>query len=407
MKLITIVLGIVILSAPGLADDDQRVISGHVVDQNGNAVEGVDVTTFWNANGITRAETEQVKEKPIDEGHWIREGEMEPWGTPPIKTDGEGKFSLTVHEDDFKIMVQDAERRRGGVGMINPDDPDEPIEIVLQPLVKVHGQLRVSELSATPEWTGTIVCLPTQESFPVGRDRVAFCGSARCRFVFMLPPGDYVLGAYNEPTDENGEQRVETVRDVVFHVPVNQTDVDLGVVLLEGTQTWSELVDELKARGEWKELSQRFGEPAPEWHADDVGGAAEGVQTHDYRGKWLVVYFWGPSCVPCLKSGLPSLLEFSEKHADHRDQFQIIAVCLDRHGSMRSISDIDQMLKPIIQNVWGGRSPDFPILLDNTSETIKRFGLDSLGHLVLIDPDGNLRKGDLNTLEERLQEISE
>ena len=74
---------------------------------------------------------------------------------------------------------------------------------------------------------------------------------------------------------------------------------------------------------------------------------------------------------------------------------------------MRSISDIDQMLKPIIQNVWGGRSPDFPILLDNTSETIKRFGLDSLGHLVLIDPDGNLRKGDLNTLEERLQEISE
>lgn len=73
-------------------------------------------------------------------------------------------------------------------------------------------------------------------------------------------------------------------------------------------------------------------------------------------------------------------------------------------GELKSIVDIDRRLEPIVKHVWGGTPLPFPILLDNTFQTWERFGLPGLGTVLLIDPEGNLVKGDEAVLAEKLKE---
>jgi hypothetical protein len=47
--------------------------------------------------------------------------------------------------------------------------------------------------------------------------------------------------------------------------------------------------------------------------------------------------------------------------------------------------------------------PKHRVLLDPTFTTWERFGLPGLGTVILIDPDGNLVKGDETVLAEKLQ----
>lgn len=75
-------------------------------------------------------------------------------------------------------------------------------------------------------------------------------------------------------------------------------------------------------------------------------------------------------------------------------RFDILTICIDEDGELKSIADLDRRLEPIVKHVWGGRPLPFPILLDNTFQTWERFGLPGLGTVLLIDPEGNLVKGD-------------
>jgi hypothetical protein len=62
------------------------------------------------------------------------------------------------------------------------------------------------------------------------------------------------------------------------------------------------------------------------------------------------------------------------------------------------------VVQPIVKHVWGGTPLPFPILLGNTFQTWERFGLPGLGTVLLIDPEGNLLKGDEAVLAEKLKE---
>jgi thiol-disulfide isomerase/thioredoxin len=124
----------------------------------------------------------------------------------------------------------------------------------------------------------------------------------------------------------------------------------------------------------------------------------------DFRGKWVLIDFWGLSCRPCLSKGLPELMKFYEEHAAQRDQFEILSICIDYDGELKSMADIDRALAPIVKHVWGGESLRFPILLDPTFKTWERFGLPGLGTVILIDPEGKLMKGDETVLAEKLKE---
>ena len=63
--------------------------------------------------------------------------------------------------------------------------------------------------------------------------------------------------------------------------------------------------------------------------------------------------------------------------------------------------------KGIIEKVWKKDLP-FPVLLDASGKTIKRWGISAYPTLVLIDPEGNLVKGGgERMLEQKLKEASE
>ena len=128
------------------------------------------------------------------------------------------------------------------------------------------------------------------------------------------------------------------------------------------------------------------------------------AQIADFRGKWVLIDFWGLGCRPCLAKGLPKLMRFYEEHAAQRDRFEILSICIDFEGGLKSMADVDRALEPIVKHVWGGRSLPFPILLDPTFQTWERFGLRGLGTVVLIDREGRLAKGDEGVLAEKLKE---
>jgi AhpC/TSA family protein len=95
-------------------------------------------------------------------------------------------------------------------------------------------------------------------------------------------------------------------------------------------------------------------------------------------------------------------MRFYDDHQRQRDRFEIIAFCIDFDGELKTIEQLDQKLEPIVEHAWGRPLP-FPILLDPSFTTLERFGLRGLRTVFLIDPQGNLQKGDETDLARILE----
>lgn len=386
-------------------EDQLWEVSGKVRDENGKPVAEADVTTYWSANGVSIDERKEVmKRKDLENDGWKllypHEGKMVPWGIHPAKTDADGRFSIKVHKNELKLMVIDKNRKRGAVIELNPKHPNAFLHTKLEPLIRLHGTIRKPPSFKEPlEWTAAMLSLPTNQNFPLGRHRLSFCGSLNSRFEFLLPPGKYVLHAYNDSPN------AETVPDRKITLVADKPDVDLGVLELTRRPNWEELTKQAKARETWGDYKKHYGRKPPKWHVADargIGKTRQKVQPSDLTGKWVLLYFWSPWCAPCLGKGLPNLVNFYETHKKHRDKFEIVAFCLNKDGDFNTLKDLDKELEAVIKSVWGGKPLPFPVLLDNTFQTSESYGLDRVGVLLLIDPEGNLVKGDENTLAEKL-----
>jgi alkyl hydroperoxide reductase subunit AhpC len=121
------------------------------------------------------------------------------------------------------------------------------------------------------------------------------------------------------------------------------------------------------------------------------------------KGKWVLLYFWGFDCAPCLRSGLPKMAKFYDDHADRRDRFEIVSICIDDDGRLKSMVDVDRKLEPIVKHIWGGKTLPFPIVLDASFQTLESFGVSTMGTVLLIDPDGHLVRGDETVFAEKLK----
>ena len=213
-----------------------------------------------------------------------------------------------------------------------------------------------------------------------------------------LPPGRYVLQGYNEAMDAS------LVPDKEIDLVAGAAQVDVGVLMLSNTKSHiGAKIEHAKSGGRWIDIADRYGKPAPRWHLTDARGISKDARIKDFQGKWLLIYFWGFGCGPCLKTGLPSLARFYEEHAAERDRFEILAFCIDDDGELVSMAALDRKLEPVVKHVWGGRALPFPVLLDATFQTMESFGISTFGpHLV--DPAGTLMKGDEATLADKLRE---
>ena len=302
----------------------------------------------------------------------------------------------------------DSTRSLGGISAIpNPYD-GQAVEIRLIPLVTVNGRMKSVVGAKTVEWSHVYVELPADSKRPPSINRIISCGSFDGRFQFQLPPGSYSLDAYaiSEPNSENIDLKVQPSPS--FTIDGTRRQIDLGVLELTLAPPDRDDLETLaKDQGRWRDYTKHYGEAAPNWHTVDARGIGKETTINDFRGKWVLIDFWGLSCAPCLATGVPKLMDFYDRHSDQRDQFEIVGVCIDFSGRLKSLHDLDVAMAPLVLHVWNGRKIEFPIVLDNTFTTWERYGIPGLGTVVLVDPDGNLVEGDETTLKRLLQRSAE
>jgi thiol-disulfide isomerase/thioredoxin len=263
-------------------------------------------------------------------------------------------------------------------------------------LVRVHATIKGAEPGRQPAQIHAAVEVPADPTRPLDMCRLLIAEARDSRLLMSLPPGRYLLDAYD------GEFKTEVVQE--FSLKGDAPEVDLGELTLAPTKpNINERIDQSKASGALGDYTKNYGKPLPAWHIIDARGVGKDVQLSDFSGKWVIVNFWALNCSSCLKRDLPRLANFYEDHQAQRDQFEVLAICVDCNGEKKSMAEVDRALEPIVKNVWDGKPLPFPILLDPSMTTLERFGVP--GYLtILIDPDGSLVEGDEQTLAKKLKE---
>ena len=375
-------------------------IRGRVVDDQNRPVARAVVADFWRANGTGKNRDGKPLDLKIQENvrtFWGHLGEMEPVGSRAATAGADGKFTLVIPASRHAVMAMDRDRRQGGLLVVPKGREREPVEIRLGPLVKIRGSLRGPAAGEKPTWSHVYACLPEDVTRPLDATRLVSCGSHEARFEMSLPPGRYLIRGYNETY-------AHLVPDREIDLPVGKSEVDLGVLMLSDKGSRERVkIDQAKSDGRWVDVADRYGKPAPRWYIPDARGIPRGAQVGDFRSKWLLVYFWGFGCAPCLETGLPSLVKFHEQHAKDRDRFEIVAFCIDGDAEVTSMDTLDRKLEPVIRHVWNGKTLPFPVALDASFRTLESFGVSTFGPY-LISPDGILMKGDETVLGEKLKQ---
>ena len=179
------------------------------------------------------------------------------------------------------------------------------IEIRLTPLVRVHGSIEGPGAGERPQDVYVLARPPYNPARPLDHTWLAYCRSVEARFEMWLPPGRYVLDAHalREGRD-GGVEDARVVPDPKIVLTAKTPRVDMGVLRLSPFKpTLSARIASAKAAGTWDDYTKHYGKPSPRWHVTDTLGVKKDIQISDFKGKWVLVYFWSRNCIPCLRSG--------------------------------------------------------------------------------------------------------
>ena len=392
-----------------------REISGRVLDNKGAPVVDARVSTFWRSNGSAKhfdGTDYDLGNRAELEEFWGRLGQMAPLSvdTSQAVTDAKGHFKLVAHNGRQRIlMALDAGGDTGGIVEL-PDNAnsEQKIEITLVPLVTVKARFGSARDTKTFEWTHAYVEMRPNPERPLAIDRVISCGSFDGRLEFRLPPGNYKLDAYGSSSLQSDDTDLFVHPTPEFTVRQSESELDLGVLeLTMAPPDRSMLERQSKAEGLWQDATKQYGEAAPQWYSIDGRGIDHKKNIGQFKGKWVLLDFWGLSCAPCLGHGIPKMMGFYEKNSHLKDQFEIVGICIDYSGELDTMEKLDAAMEPIEKNVWKGKRIPFPIVLDNTFKTWERYGIAGLGTVVLVDPDGRLVDGDESTLQALLDKAEQ
>ena len=384
-----------LIGSAAVAADPPGYLEGRVIDTEGRPVAGVEVATFWSGNGTKGYEkgTSPDLTRPDELAlFWGNVGRMAPFGlaSQAARTNSAGTFRVVSRPSNHHVLAMNADRTQGALGVVPVGNEAEPITIRLAPLVRVQGQIRGSG-GEKPPWTHVYTLRPEEEARPLDNYRVASCGSFAADFAMLLPPGRYQFHAYDDPTTGEVAPYPElTIRG-------DEGVVDLGTWHLE--RTTEAIVPYMKrvtAEKHLPTLKDRVGQAPPPIFADDARGIPRDWQP-GRAGKWQFLEFWGLGCAPCIGTDIPKLIKFQDDHAALANRFEIATVFMDPDGKVRTIADFDEATKSIVAHVWGRPLP-FPTLVDPSFRTAESWGLGGMGEQVLINSEGKIVAGDLETL---------
>ncbi len=240
MKLsIAIATALIGLSLPGCAKAAQNLtVAGTVVDAAGKPAAGVELASFWAS----------------------RNNSMQ--GQQSTTSDESGRFSLKVpsYGRSVAVLAMDKERKTGGILTVDKETAGKDRTVTLGPLVRVKGNFHCKELNQKPTWTNVYIMTPDGA-------RVLQCDSREATFSFLLPAGKYKFWGY-------GADIKNIQQDLI--VPADKTELDLQTLDVPATV-----------------IAKHKGKTPPPWHVTDARGVKKEVRLADYKGKWVLVEFWG------------------------------------------------------------------------------------------------------------------
>ncbi len=230
------------LSAAAVAQNGEspRPVRGVVVDASGRPVAGARVGA----------------------GAQVNYGRLEPKAAVP--TDAQGRFQLRGDPGPIPLIALGPQGRRGAV---HPPaaEAGKPLRLVLRPLGRVRIEIEAPQVAYQTEGSITISLhrpKPDPSSY-----WLALASSKFARTLELeLPPGRYEVGAFNFAT----------------RIPKPQP------LTVESGATAS-----VKLRLEPTKIVRLAGQPPPAWHVLAARGLSKDVQPKDFRGKWLLLEFWG------------------------------------------------------------------------------------------------------------------
>ncbi len=117
------------------------------------------------------------------------------------------------------------------------------------------------------------------------------------------------------------------------------------------------------------------GDPAPEFALPDAAGKT--VKLSDFRGKWVVLDFWGSWCGWCIK-GFPQM---KENYAQLGDKVAFVGVAC-RDSKEQWLAALKKYELPWT-NVWADT--------ENYEKIIKDYSLRGFPTKLIIDPEGKVR----------------
>lgn len=216
-------------------------IAGRVVDAEGRPVAGAQVADFWDFDGSSS-------------GYPFR----------GLDCDQDGHFDgpIDAQEQGFWLAAFSGDRKRAGLVEVPKGGSTTDLLIRVKPSIRVHGRIVSKDLGRVVPWTNTYWSLKP------GDNRLAQCSSQKATFDVLLPAASYGWNAYGQDVQgKNGEITLTP------EVP----DIDLGEIDLSATF-----------------LAIHKGKELPPWRVTAVRGIPpEKSAITDFRGKWLLVEFWG------------------------------------------------------------------------------------------------------------------
>jgi thiol-disulfide isomerase/thioredoxin len=303
--------------------------------------------------------------------------------TPEIYASSARDLTASRRSKTQAICFADPGFRRMAYRTFDPTRAVEPMEVTLEPTRRVRVPIVRGSVAAPPQarLSSQISItpfpdLPEQELSLIGRILAQEEQAEGVVVEEYLPEGTYQLGV--SLTAPNAFEGLGKARRVLV-VPGGEGPLDLPPLELE-------LPDFLKM----------VDKPAPEIEASDLD-TGRPVTLADFRGKVVVLDFWGYWCGPCNVS-MPFLMELHRKF-----EGRPLAIVALHDQSVQARAEYDRKIAVVRRQVWGGRHLPFRVLLDRPDPktpadvgaeahgaTIKRYGVRAFPTLFVIDPDGTM-----------------
>lgn len=365
-----------LVGAAAISRAENTPFGGQVVDERGKPVKDAEVGVNWTTTG---------KDWACDS---------------TFKTDKDGRFSGEIDIDPKKpvgVMAFDKPKRRGGVVVASAEQL-EGLKITIDTLASYNGAFDISSLKSAPEVV-VIELQAVSESGPTARV-VRSEWPVKKKFMLKLPPGGYEVSL----DCEGGERAPRKL-----NLKSGKADEAGKLILSPRVPRAAEKGDPAKdeagnadGKDKPKPASKPATEPAPPLTVTEVRGGPRSVRISDYKGKWLVLGFWGYWQGSCTGKAIPWMIQLPEKYKAQRTRLALLSFHYDRKGT-QSLVALEPELARLETELWKTKLP-FPVVVDASGKTIKDWKIEAYPTLLLIDPEGRIMARGESAIETRLSE---